>query len=133
MESSNLKEFFHSLNLFRNIFECSYCSKGFSERKDCRKHIISIHERENLPFKCHLCDYGSMRTKTLAMHLHMKHGISNNIVLAPRKSQRGVMVVSADFFQDRLQMRKFKILFNLLVLANPKNVNFNVENCLQPI
>ena len=67
------------------------------------------------------------------MHLHMKHGISNNIVLAPRKSQRGVMVVSADFFQDRLQMRKFKILFNLLVLANPKNVNFNVENCLQPI
>ena len=56
------------------LLKCPYCPKKFTYGRDRRRHIISAHEPENMPFKCDQCDWkGAFRKSDLENHIARKH------------------------------------------------------------
>jgi KRAB domain-containing zinc finger protein len=69
-----------SINIGKNVFECTTCEKSFSRKSDLNRHISmtknhtsdSVHE-ETKTFKCKKCDKGLTRKYCLKKHMAGVH------------------------------------------------------------
>ena len=54
-----------------DLFSCEYCDYKALSRKDCRKHVESIHE--GIRYECSQCDYRATNKSNLYRHQRRNH------------------------------------------------------------
>jgi len=57
-----------------SLFRCADCDKGFSERRNLRKHLILKHHQGKNGFSCVLCDEKITNIDVYIHHLNDTHG-----------------------------------------------------------
>uniref|UniRef100_A0A0N5ADA4 Zinc finger protein n=1 Tax=Syphacia muris TaxID=451379 RepID=A0A0N5ADA4_9BILA len=57
---------------YRIIFRCSVCSEGKESLEKLEAHLWNCHLRE-FPYRCALCGYPSLSSKTLCLHFEQVH------------------------------------------------------------
>ena len=55
-----------------NSFQCSICSKSFSQKKKMKKHITEVHNGPR-PFECDVCGIRFSKKKHLKIHQYIRH------------------------------------------------------------
>merc|ERR1712083_226967 len=67
-------------------FKCDFCDKTFTQRRNQRAHIRTVHEKLK-PFQCTHCGLTANRKFNLLSHIKKMHGsIENNSVIDRRLS-----------------------------------------------
>lgn len=85
-------DYYDKIEKVNNRFGCTICQKTFSLRKDCGRHIASIHLR-HIMFPCEFCGQCFSRKDKLQLHIKRMH--SDDVVVYPAKHKEWL-------FGDRL-------------------------------
>ncbi|XP_013108712.2 zinc finger protein 91 isoform X1 [Stomoxys calcitrans] len=111
-------EYFNKIRQVNDRFQCILCEKTFSLRKDCGRHIASIHLRETT-FSCEYCGQHFGRKDKVRHHIKRMH--SDNCVY-PKGKRREWM------FGDRLYSKPTSWL---LVECKLCNIQFSTTKELR--
>lgn len=65
-------DYYDKIEKVDDRFVCLLCQKSFSLRKDCGRHIVSIHVRPIL-FSCEFCGQGFSRKDKIQQHIKRMH------------------------------------------------------------
>ena len=55
------------------IFQCENCDKPFSDKKNLKKHVSTVHNKKKA-FKCDICDYSFSVKGSLKPHTESVYG-----------------------------------------------------------
>ncbi|XP_075150721.1 uncharacterized protein LOC142224821 [Haematobia irritans] len=111
-------EYFNKIRQVNDRFACIICEKTFSLRKDCGRHIASIHLRETT-FACEFCGQHFGRKDKVRHHIKRVH--SDNSVYPKGKRREWL-------FGDRLYSKPSKWLHVECKLCN---IQFNTTKELR--
>ena len=86
MRSLNSDSLKKVMVVVKNKLSCGICDATFSNVKDRRKHLTTLHNLDEInltdyllfPFRCHVCQRVLTTSDIFSEHLELKHGLQHH-------------------------------------------------------